>query len=50
MLWPKSVPTHKDLLSDEVMTRFEELTLDKELVMMADKFNEVSGTFAVVSA
>ena len=41
-------PTHKDLLSDEVMTRFEELTLDKELVMMADKFNEVSGTFAVV--
>ena len=44
----KISPTNKDLLSDEVMNRFEELTLDKELVMMADKFDEVSGTFAVV--
>ena len=40
--------TNKDLLSDDVMSRFEELTLDKELVMMADKYDEVSGTFAVV--
>ncbi|KAJ7367404.1 hypothetical protein OS493_040630 [Desmophyllum pertusum] len=30
------------------MNRFEELTLVKELVMMADKYDEVSGTFAVV--
>ena len=44
----KISPTNKDLLSDGVMSRFEELTLDKELVMMADKFDEVSGTFAVV--
>ncbi|KAL9980435.1 hypothetical protein ACROYT_G009026 [Oculina patagonica] len=44
----KISPTNQDLLSDDVMNRFEELTLDKELVMMADKYDEVSGTFAVV--
>ena len=44
----KISPTNKDLLSDAVMNRFEELTLGKELVMMADKYDEVSGTFAVV--
>ena len=44
----KISPTNKDLLSDDVMKRFEELTLDKELVMMADKYDEVSATFAVV--
>ena len=44
----KISPSSKDLLSDDVMNRFEELTLDKELVMMADKYDEVSGTFAVV--
>ena len=44
----KISPSNKDLLSDDVMNRFEELTLDKEVVMMADKYDEVSGTFAVV--
>ena len=41
-------PLDQMLLSDEVMNRFEELTLDKELVMMADKYDESSGTFEVV--
>ena len=41
-------PLNKDLLSDDVMNRFVELTLDKELVMMADKFDESTGTFEVV--
>ena len=44
----KISPCHQDLLSDDVMNRFEELTLDKELVMMADKYDEVSGSFVVV--
>lgn len=39
---------NKDLFFDEVMNRFEELILDKELVMMVDKFDEVSGIFVVV--
>lgn len=30
------------------MNRFEELILDKEFVMMVDKYDEVSGIFVVV--
>lgn len=44
----KISPSHQDLLSDDVMSRFEELTLDKELVMMADKYDEMNGVFLVV--
>lgn len=33
---------------DDVMNRFEELILDKEFVMMVDKYDEVSGIFLVV--
>ena len=41
-------PLDQNLLSDDVMNRFEELTLDKELVMMADKYDKSNGTFEVV--
>ena len=41
-------PLNKDLLSHDLMNRFEELTLDKELVMMADKYDKSSGTYEVV--
>ena len=41
-------PLNQKLVSDDVMNRFEELTLDKELVMMADKYDENNGLYEVV--
>lgn len=41
-------PLDQKLLDDDVMGRFEELTLDKELVMMADRYDKDSGLYEVV--
>ena len=41
-------PLNQKVVSDDVMNRFEELTLDKELVMMADKYDESNGLYEVV--
>lgn len=41
-------PSVPNLTSDEVMYRFEELTLEKELVMMADKYDKNASVYEVV--